>query len=53
MNCYLILYHVCSRYANVRLWLIYIESGAKIMKIRNYFSRFFCKINYQPNVLHV
>ena len=28
-------------YANIRSWLIYIEPGAKIMKIRTYSSCFF------------
>ena len=42
---HLLLHYVCSRfgYANIRLEIIYIESGAKIMKVRNYFSRFSAK----------
>ena len=43
LHYYLMLYHVCYSWVMqmLRLWLIYIESGAKIIKVKSYFSLLF------------
>ena len=53
LHYYLMLYHVCYSWVMqmLRLWLIYIESGAKMMKVRSTLVAFFCKTNHQPESL--